>query len=195
MKNSVTIAKAFVIRKFFKNKVSEIENAIRQAPKVTDITQSTDSHSTKLLDNLIEKLSKAQDLLVKINTEIDAANSTFVNDISPRSIINKIEALKVKKELYEKLEEDVNRFVPSKTIFDEYVFNPDTKELGRLVEKNYKLNFSFDVKQALTEVKKDIRKSEQSLSILNSETLIKTSMDYWDAAMDELDKPIQLPTE
>lgn len=133
---------------------------------------------------------KVQEYLVKINTEIDSANNVKVDERTPRSYLNELEALKAKKDLYAEVVCNLSSYRQEKKVFDPHAFNSQTNELGCVVEKHYRMNSSCEFKNELAKVKRMIRITEDKISECNVKVHIGSSFEYWNDVTEELESMI-----
>lgn len=191
MDNSVTLARAFIYRKRFSKIVNKAEALLTSRAifsEESEVNALKERKKRLAFDELLAFYEKAQDHLVKINTEMDLANNCVVDGRTPRSYINELEGLKERLKLYLNFAEKADKYRATVEEFDEHVFNPKTKELGCKVEKKYVMNTSRDFEAGCLELRKKIRIAEDNLAVINARVFLATGAEYWDAALEELEK-------
>ncbi len=176
----ITLARAFVLRGFFRKTITELNREIRSEDLTSEIDENkktfndenTEKENDTKLDKLIELYLKAQGYLEQLNNEIDDANNRVIDGKSTRHYLNLIECLKERRRLYSDLQSDLTDFQEVKKEFDEHEFNPDTKQLGRVVEKHYRINTKLNLPKEVKNLNKQIRIAENNVVTRNSHCII-----------------------
>ncbi|MBQ8022908.1 MAG: hypothetical protein IJ254_01415 [Succinivibrio sp.] len=188
----ITLARAFVLRGFFRKTISELDREIRAEDLTSEIDtteeffkdESTEKENDTKLDKLIELYLKAQAYLEQLNNEIDNANNRVINGKSTRHYLNLIECLKERRRLYTDLQSDLTDFHEVKKEFDAHEFNPDTKQLGRVVEKHYRINTKLNLPKEVKNLNKQIRIAEELVSERNATVFLSSDATFWNEAVD-----------
>lgn len=191
----ITLARAFVLRGFFRKTITELDREIRAEDLIDEIDKSgllsKDENSEKTgdtkLDRLIELYLKAQGYLEQLNNEIDDANNRVIDGKSTRHYLNLIECLKERRRLYSDLQSDLTDFQEVKKEFDEHEFNPDTKQLGRVVEKHYRINTKLNLPKEVKKLSKQIRIAEEIVSERNATVFLSSEETFWNEAVDSVE--------
>ena len=189
----ITLARAFVLRGFFRKTFTELDQEIRDE----DLTSEIDDNETFFkdentkndtkLDKLIELYLKAQGYLEQLNNEIDDANNRVIDGKSTRHYLNLIECLKERRRLYSDLQSELAGFQEVKKEFDEHEFNPDTKQLGRVVEKHYRINTKLNLPKEVKNLNKQIRIAEEIVSERNATVFLSSEATFWNEAVDSVE--------
>ena len=189
----ITLVRAFVLRGFFRKIITELNREIRSE----DLTSEIDDNETFFkdentkndtkLDKLIELYLKAQGYLEQLNNEIDDANNRVIDGKSTRHYLNMIECLKERRRLYSDLQSDLTDFQEVKKEFDEHEFNPDTKQLGRVVEKHYRINTKLNLPKEVKKLSKQIRIAEEIVSERNATVFLSSEATFWNEAVDAVE--------
>ena len=188
----ITLARAFVLRGFFRKTISELDREIRAEDLTSEIDtteeffkdESTEKENDTKLDKLIELYLKAQAYLEQLNNEIDNANNRVINGKSTRHYLNLIECLKERRRLYTDLQSDLTDFHEVKKEFDAHEFNPDTKQLGLVVEKHYRINTKLNLPKEVKNLNKQIRIAEELVSERNATVFLSSDATFWNEAVD-----------
>lgn len=114
----ITLARAFVLRGFFRKTITELNQEIRSENLTSEIDdsksffkdESTEKGNDTKLDKLIGLYLKAQGYLEQLNNEIDDANNRVIDGKSTRHYLNLIECLKERRHLYSDLQSDLTDF-------------------------------------------------------------------------------------
>ena len=191
----ITLARAFVLRGFFRKTISELDREIRAEDLTSEIDtteeffkdESTEKENDSKLDKLIELYLKAQAYLEQLNNEIDDANNRVINGKSTRHYLNLIECLKERRRLYSDLQSDLTDFHEVKKEFDAHEFNPDTKQLGRVVEKHYRINTKLNLPKEVKNLNKQIRIAEELVSERNATVFLSSDATFWNEAVDSVE--------
>lgn len=191
----ITLARAFVLRGFFRKTISELDREIRAEDLTSEIDtteeffkdESTEKENDTKLDKLIELYLKAQAYLEQLNNEIDDANNRVINGKSTRHYLNLIECLKERRRLYSDLQSDLTDFHEVKKEFDAHEFNPDTKQLGRVVEKHYRINTKLNLPKEVKILNKQIRIAEELVSERNATVFLSSDATFWNEAVDSVE--------
>ena len=191
----ITLARAFVLRGFFRKTITELDREIRAEDLIDEIDKSgllsKDENSEKTgdtkLDKLIELYLKAQGYLEQLNNEIDDTNNRVIDGKSTRHYLNLIECLKERRRLYSDLQSDLTDFQEVKKEFDEHEFNPDTKQLGRVVEKHYRINTKLNLPKEVKKLSKQIRIAEEIVSERNATVFLSSEETFWNEAVDSVE--------
>ncbi len=184
--SKVSLARGFIIRKFFKKIVDKTTGTITTMPIYSEVGVAQGENQTRL-DAQLECYKKAQTYLVQINNEIDDANSRQVEGKSARSCLNELEALKQRLAIFNRMADDYKNFVPVKTVFDIHAYNPQTKELGNNVEKSYQLNTTCNVTQEIKDLNRQIRILEDQIAHINTSVFLDSDAAYWEKAIEEIE--------
>lgn len=191
----ITLARAFVLRSFFRKTITELDREIRAEDLIAEVDKnvllSKDENSEKTgdtkLDKLIELYLKAQGYLEQLNNEIDDANNRVIDGKSTRHYLNLIECLKERRRMYADLQSELADFNEIKKEFDEHEFNPDTKQLGRVVEKYYRINTKLDLPKEVKKLSKQIRIAEEIVSERNATVFLSSEATFWNEAVDAVE--------
>lgn len=189
----ITLARAFVLRGFFRKTITELDREIRAEDLTSEIDENetffkdeNTKNDTKL-DKLIALYLKAQGYLEQLNNEIDDANNRVIAGKSTRHYLNLIECLKERRRLYSELQSDLTDFQEVKKEFDEHEFNPDTKQLGRVVEKHYRINTKLNLSKEVKNLNKQIRIAEELVSERNATVFLSSDATFWSEAVDSVE--------
>ena len=186
----ITLARAFVLRGFFRKTISELDREIRAEDLTSEIEDSKSffkkENDTKL-DKLIGLYLKAQGYLEQLNNEIDDANNRVIDGKSTRHYLNLIECLKERRHLYSDLQSDLTDFQEIKKEFDEHEFNPDTKQLGLVVEKHYRINTKLNLPKEVKNLNKQIRIAEELVSERNATVFLRSDATFWNEAVNTVE--------
>lgn len=189
----ITLARAFVLRGFFRKTITELDREIRAEDLTSEIDENetffkdeNTKNDTKL-DKLIDLYLKAQGYLEQLNNEIDDANNRVIDGKSTRHYLNLIECLKERRRLYSELQSDLTDFQEVKKEFDEHEFNPDTKQLGRVVEKHYRINTKLNLSKEVKNLNKQIRIAQELVSERNATVFLSSDASFWSEAVDSVE--------
>ncbi len=191
----ITLARAFVLRGFFRKTISELDREIRAEDLTSEIEdsksffedESTEKENDTKLDKLIELYLKAQGYLEQLNNEIDDANNRVIDGKSTRHYLNLIECLKERRHLYSDLQSALTDFQEIKKEFDEHEFNPDTKQLGLVVEKHYRINTKLNLPKEVKNLNKQIRIAEELVSERNATVFLSSDATFWNEAVNTVE--------
>lgn len=191
----ITLARAFVLRGFFRTTISELDREIRAEDLTSEIEdsksffkdESTEKENDTKLDKLIGLYLKAQGYLEQLNNEIDDANNRVIDGKSTRHYLNLIECLKERRHLYSDLQSDLTDFQEIKKEFDEHEFNPDTKQLGLVVEKHYRINTKLNLPKEVKNLNKQIRIAEELVSERNATVFLSSDATFWNEAVNTVE--------
>ncbi len=191
----ITLARAFVLRGFFRKTITELNREIRSEDLTSEIDtteeffkdENTEKGNDTKLDKLIDLYLKAQGYLEQLNNEIDDANNRVIDGKSTRHYLNLIECLKERRRLYSDLQSDLTDFQEVKKEFDEHEFNPDTKQLGRVVEKHYRINTKLNLPKEVKNLNKQIRIAEELVSERNATVFLSSDATFWNEAVDSVE--------
>lgn len=191
----ITLARAFVLRGFFRKTISELDREIRAEDLTSEIEdsksffkdESTEKENDTKLDKLIGLYLKAQGYLEQLNNEIDDANNRVIDGKSTRHYLNLIECLKERRHLYSDLQSDLTDFQEIKKEFDEHEFNPDTKQLGLVVEKHYRINTKLNLPKEVKNLNKQIRITEELVSERNATVFLSSDATFWNEAVNTVE--------
>ncbi len=191
----ITLARAFVLRGFFRKTITELNREIRSEDLTSEIDENkkifndenTEKENDTKLDRLIDLYLKAQGYLEQLNNEIDDANNRVIDGKSTRHYLNLIECLKERRRLYSDLQSDLTDFQEVKKEFDEHEFNPDTKQLGRVVEKHYRINTKLNLPKEVKNLNKQIRIAEELVSERNATVFLSSDATFWNEAVDSVE--------
>lgn len=191
----ITLARAFVLRGFFRKTITELNREIRSEDLTSQIDENeaffkdenTEKENDTKLDKLIDLYLKAQGYLEQLNNEIDDANNRVIDGKSTRHYLNLIECLKERRRLYSDLQSDLTDFQEIKKEFDEHEFNPDTKQLGRVIEKHYRINTQLNLPKEVKNLNKQIRIAEELVSERNATVFLSSDATFWNEAVDSVE--------
>lgn len=165
---SITLAKAFVLRKRCEKKLSEL--AINNSTIIT----YEDTENNTILDfdamEYYNKYCEYTDAMSYLNTAITIANASnpYNRDNCPKFVLTQIEALKSRKRIVERFATVLAGFIPTKKEWDSHEYNEDTAALGKYVIKQYKtVTNAQQVADELPIIVKKIQNLEDHLSELN----------------------------
>lgn len=191
----ITLDRAFVLRGFFRKTISELDREIRAEDLTSEIEdsksffkdESTEKENDTKLDKLINLYLKAQGYLEQLNNEIDDANNRVIDGKSTRHYLNLIECLKERRHLYSDLQSALTDFQEIKKEFDEHEFNPDTKQLGLVVEKHYRINTKLNLPKEVKNLNKQIRIAEELVSERNATVFLSSDATFWNEAVNTVE--------
>ena len=175
--------------------ISELDREIRAEDLTSEIDdsksffkdESTEKENDTKLDKLIGLYLKAQGYLEQLNNEIDDANNRVIDGKSTRHYLNLIECLKERRHLYSDLQSDLTDFQEIKKEFDEHEFNPDTKQLGLVVEKHYRINTKLNLPKEVKNLNKQIRIAEELVSERNATVFLSSDATFWNEAVNTVE--------
>lgn len=75
----------------------------------------------------------------------------------------------------------------NKKEFDEHEFNPDTKQLGLVVEKHYRINTKLNLPKEVKNLNKQIRIAEELISERNATVFLNSDATYLNEAVDTVE--------
>lgn len=191
----ITLARAFVLCGFFRKTISELDREISAEDLTSEIEdsksffkdESTEKENDTKLDKLINLYLKAQGYLEQLNNEIDDANNRVIDGKSTRHYLNLIECLKERRYLYSDLQSALTDFQEIKKEFDEHEFNPDTKQLGLVVEKHYRINTKLNLPKEVKNLNKQIRIAEELVSERNATVFLSSDATFWNEAVNTVE--------
>ena len=78
-------------------------------------------------------------------------------------------------------------FQEIKKEFDEHEFNPDTKQLGLVVEKHYRINTKLNLPKEVKNLNKQIRIAEELVSERNATVFLSSDATFWNEAVNTVE--------
>lgn len=164
---SITLAKAFVLRKRCEKRLSEFNNG-----SISITYEDTENNAILDFDAMerYNRYCKYTDAMSYLNTAIAIANASnpYNRDNCPKFVLTQIEALKSRKRIAERFAAILEGFIPTKKEWDPYEYNEDTTALGKYVIKQYKtVTNAQQVADELPTIVKKIQNLEDHLSELN----------------------------
>lgn len=167
----ISLARAFIIRKRIKDEVEHLIQKLQYAdlristedfPKAEDRIDIRNDYSETLNTYL-----SYSNILADFNTAIDAANAQ-----GPRSYLNKIEVLRRRLNLFERIAAQQSGLRLEERYYDSYEYNEQTKQLGIYKTRVYEKATDVDFVKMTEDTKKELQKLEDSLSEENAKTFI-----------------------
>jgi hypothetical protein len=164
----ITLAKAFVLRKRITKEIDEIESKIRYAEVILREGEPNFNYNRMTLDSAVSRLITRRKALSTLNSAIDKANAE-----SARPILNEIEIEKRNLKLFSFLAAKQKAYVPVKKVFDEHEYNPQTNQLGAMIEVKFLLDTEKDYTSLAKDTEKKIQDLEDNLSDINASVFVE----------------------
>lgn len=164
----ITLAKAFVLRKRITKEIDEIESKIRFAEIVLREGEPNFNYNGMTFDEAVSRFLTRRKALSILNSAIDKANAE-----SARPILNEIEIEKRNLKIFSFFAAKQEAYVPVKKVFDEHEYNPQTNQLGAMVEVKFILDTEIDFSSWAKEATKKIQDLEDNLSDINASVFVE----------------------
>ena len=164
----ITLAKAFVLRKRLTKEIDEISSKVSFAEVILREGDPNFNYNGMTLDSAVSRLITRRKALSFLNSAIDRANAE-----SARPILNNIEIEKRNLKTYSVLANKQKAYIPVKKVFDEHEYNPQTNQLGAMIEVKFVLDTAKDYSSLMKETEKKIQDLEDNLSDINASVFVE----------------------